>query len=80
MGLLNIIFVMVPPDDAKHSLRANMVFAIPLLFLILATIAIALRLYVRIFMTRSFGKDDAYLIAAYVRTHIFRKCLLEFQR
>ena len=57
---------MVSPDVAKYGLAPWPLIIIPIPFLVVALIALLMRMWVRIFMTRSFGYDDGFLIAAYV--------------
>ena len=67
---------MMSPDVAKYGLLPRVIIILPIPFLFLATIAIALRLYVRIVTIRSFGWDDAFLVAAYVSWQTSTDCLL----
>ena len=54
--------------------RAPQLIGVAIGFVSLATICFALRVYVRLFLTRSFGLDDWFLTGAMVCT--FRALLL----
>lgn len=53
-------------EVAAIGLRPDAFIALPIVLLILAGIAVSLRVYVRAFMTKSFGLDDWLLLFAFV--------------
>lgn len=58
---------MVSPDVAKYNLHPIAIIVVPIPLVILSSIAISLRLWVRCCLVRSFGRDDVFLILAHVR-------------
>lgn len=58
---------MVSPDVAKYNLHPIAIIVMPIPLAILASIALSIRLWVRCCLVRSFGRDDVFLILAYVR-------------
>ena len=58
--------MMVSPDVAKYNLHPYGIVVLPTPLAVLATIAISVRIWIRCFFTRSFGRDDVCLILAYV--------------
>lgn len=57
---------MVSPDVAKYGLNPWGLIIVSIPFIVLVSIAVPLRVWVRVFMTRSFGWDDGLLVASYV--------------
>jgi len=57
---------MVSPDVEQYGLKPETLIAVSSIFIIFTTLAIGLRLYVRVFMIKFFGRDDAMLLFAYV--------------
>ncbi|KAF1344277.1 hypothetical protein BDV97DRAFT_373800 [Delphinella strobiligena] len=57
---------MVSPDVAKYGLNPWGLIVVSIPFLVLVSIAVPLRVWVRVFMTRSFGWDDGLLVASYL--------------
>jgi hypothetical protein len=49
--------------------RSREVFAVAALFFALTWTTVALRIYVRAILMKTWGKDDSYMVAALVRWH-----------
>lgn len=56
------------PDNVVPNIHPALYFGISTLAFVLSAICVGLRVYVRAFMTKSFGLDDWTLIAAFVST------------
>lgn len=57
---------MVNPDVAQYGLDPWGLMIIPIPFMVLATIALSLRIFVRLAFTRAFWWDDWLLVGSYV--------------
>lgn len=58
---------MVSPDVAKYDLHPFAIIVLPIPLMILSSIAISIRIWIRSSLIRSFGRDDVLLILAHVR-------------
>lgn len=54
------------PDDAAANSRATLITAITSIFLVVAWLAVLARSYVRAFLIRNYGWDDAVMLLAVV--------------
>ncbi|KEQ92200.1 hypothetical protein AUEXF2481DRAFT_32403 [Aureobasidium subglaciale EXF-2481] len=57
---------MVSPDVATYNLHPYAIIVLPIPLAILSSIAISIRIWIRCFMARSFGRDDVCLIIAHI--------------
>jgi hypothetical protein len=67
VSFFDIVASWPEPNYVDPETRGNGIIVASILFGLLGTIATALRLYTRLFITRTFGLDDAFIIAAWVR-------------
>jgi len=58
---------MVSPDTTQYDLHPQAIITLPIPLAILSTIAISLRIWIRCFLTRSFGRDDICLLISHVK-------------
>lgn len=63
---MTLIRKMESPEVKEYGLKPLAILIVPAPFLLLSTIALSLRLYVRGFMIKAFGWDDILLCVAYV--------------
>ncbi|KAI5202292.1 hypothetical protein E4T39_04756 [Aureobasidium subglaciale] len=57
---------MVSPDVAKYNLHPYAIIVLPIPLAILSSIAISIRIWIRCFLARAFGRDDVCLIIAHI--------------
>ena len=53
-------------EISYFGLKPELCIVLPVVLLVLATITVALRVYVRACMIRAWGLDDTFLVIAYV--------------
>ena len=63
---------MVSPDVARYHLHPVAIIVLPIPLVILSTIAISLRLWVRTRVVRAFGRDDTFLVIAHVSANLIK--------
>jgi len=54
-------------DATGRALHPQVIIVLPIPLAILSTIAVLLRVWVRCFLTRAFGRDDICLLISHVR-------------
>ncbi|KAH0404223.1 hypothetical protein KCU89_g1346, partial [Aureobasidium melanogenum] len=57
---------MVSPDVAEYNLHPIAIIVLPIPLAALSSIAISIRLWIRCYLVRSFGRDDVFLILAHI--------------
>ena len=67
-SLLEIVASWPEPNYVDPETRGNGVVVVSILFGLLGTIVTALRLLTRLYVTRTFGLDDWFIIVAWVST------------